>query len=204
MLRPLFQAAQVVHFHGWIFGFAPFRFHYTDNQVTVSSKFYDFLPTLFSISLGCCCSYFALTNNITGFESNLLIVSIFQNGLLLLMFIMYMGTTLWSYVLRSRFAQIIQDLNEFDQKVAKLNVQIDNYTLLQDAYLVMGSEWILYISVTVVGHMILYNHEPLSTVILQNFMMYMFNSTYILYIVHFVGLNVAIKRRFSALNTFFK
>lgn len=76
--------------------------------------------------------------------------------------------------------------------------------MYKDLVLFVGYQWVLYLTLTFVGFMILYGHEPFEKTLLKSFAMYIFKSTFIFTVVNFICLNVAIKRRFSLLDVLFK
>lgn len=117
MLPPLFRAVQTMHFHGWLFGSSPYRFKFNSDKVEVETVFEDFIPTGLSLGIGTYGFLYAFKIGFTGFSSSLRIVSIFQDGLLCLMFFMYMGTTLFSFLMRHHYVKIVNSLNSFDREV---------------------------------------------------------------------------------------
>lgn len=113
----LYFGVKLIHFHNFLFGFSPFQFHFDGKRVTVKYRVIYFLPTVASMAIGLFVWLNSTKFNLVGIETNLKIVNIskqlMQQGLLLL----YVGTTVLSFSLRNRFAQLFMNVYKFDQEV---------------------------------------------------------------------------------------
>lgn len=116
----VFPAVRFIHFHGWLFGFSPYRLNLVGgDRVRVTSKLTDFIPTMMIVVLGSYVFQQSRKYDISGINSDLEVVSILSNVLMRMQFAMFVWATLLSFSLRFQLGKLIEDLLLFDKEVSE-------------------------------------------------------------------------------------
>lgn len=111
------QLIKFIHFHRWIFGVSPFKLWFENGHIKIQTRFVDLLPAIVSITFGVTVFYHLLVTEALGIQSKLKIVGIFQDGLIFMMFVMFIGTSLLAYIGRFEFIKMFEFTAQFDQMV---------------------------------------------------------------------------------------